>query len=90
VEVQSRETVKFAEQAFPVDSVDLRYYIISRMARYSCRERKACKLTSVTSRGTQVAAGGDDDLRSQEYSKRQAMRYEKKRHVGSQDKITSA
>jgi len=44
----------------------------------------------VTSSGTQIGAGQGDNLRSQQYSKRQAMRYEKKRHVGSEDKITGA
>jgi hypothetical protein len=40
----------------------------------------------VISSGTQLAAGRGDNLRSQQYSKRQGMPYEKKRPVGSQDK----
>ena len=45
---------------------------------------------NLISRGTQFSAGRGDNLRSEQYSKRQAMRYEKKRRVGSQDKITSS
>jgi hypothetical protein len=52
---------------------------------------KGTKSMSMTSNGTLSATGQGDKLRSpQQYSKRQAMRYQKKRHVGSEDKITSA
>lgn len=42
------------------------------------------------SRGTQFTAGRGDNVRSQEDLKHQGMRYEKKRYVRGQDKITSA
>src|SRR5262249_970519 len=40
--------------------------------------------------GTEFAARRGDDVPSQQYSKRQSVGYEEKRHVGSQDKIASA
>jgi len=45
---------------------------------------------SCGSSGTYFVRRRDDDLRSQQYSERQAMGYQKKRHEGSQDEITSA
>ncbi len=43
-----------------------------------------------SSSGTQFASGRGDNPRLHQYSKHQAVRYEKKRYVGSQDKVTSA
>jgi hypothetical protein len=54
-----------------------------------CRERKACRLNQREIKRHSVCCGTGRQP-SFVASKHQAMRYEKKRHVGTRDKTTSA